>query len=282
MKISVTHTTIYRYEAPVLLEPHILRLRPRMSSEQLLLTYVLSISPTPAGTTECLDQDGNLATNAWFNQPTSELKVVNNFTVQLLRQNAFDYVIAGQSLDLALWYPEPLSTALAPYRIDGCVAFPVREYARKIAAASQWNTLTFLLALTRDINQTCNQVVRPDGAPWTAELTLRSREGSCRDLAVLFCDACRTMGIASRFVSGYELASASAAQPYMHAWAEVYLPGIGWRGYDPARGLAVTNAHVAVAAGFDSHLAAPVSGWYSGQSQSRMEASIVMNADVTG
>jgi transglutaminase-like putative cysteine protease len=100
-------------------------------------------------------------------------------------------------------------------------------------------------------------------------------EGSCRDLAVLYCDACRVMGIAARFVSGYECVTTVAGQNAdMHAWAEVYLPGIGWRGYDPSRGLAVSNGHVAVAAGFDHDLASPVSGWYGGGAPSRMQTSL--------
>jgi transglutaminase-like putative cysteine protease len=158
----------------------------------------------------------------------------------------------------------------------------VKQYAQTIAAGAQWNTLSFLSALTRHIFDTCHQVVRPDGAPWPAEQTLHLLEGSCRDLAVLFCDACRQMGIASRFVSGYECASASRTDSYMHAWAEVYLPGIGWRGYDPARGLAVSNRHVAVAAGFDPDLASPVAGWYSGFSGSHMEALLSLEVENAG
>ena len=65
----------------------------------------------------------------------------------------------------------------------------------------------------------------------------------------------------------------------MHAWAEVYLPGAGWRGYDPSRGLAVSRAHVAVAAGFDHDLAFPVAGLYRGGSRSQMEASLRMHVD---
>ena len=117
----------------------------------------------------------------------------------------------------------------------------MKQYAKSVAAGAQWNTLSFLLALSRQIFQTCRQVIRPYGPPWPSDQTLSSQEGSCRDLAVLFCDACRVMGIAARFVSGYECASADRQDSYMHAWAEVYLPGIGWRGYDPSRGLAVSN-----------------------------------------
>ena len=274
MKINVSHTTIYRYDLPVHLEPHIFRLRPRENSAQRLLAFSIQIAPTPAGTTECLDQDGTLALNAWFDAPTTELKVTSQFTVEMLRENPFDYVLPNQSLNLPLWYAEPLSAALISYRNDAQVAESVKQFAKSTAGEVQWNTLPFLTALSRRIFQTCRQVTRPYGPPWTSDQTLNSQEGSCRDLAVLFCDACRVMGIAARFVSGYECASASAQDPYMHAWAEAYLPGIGWRGYDPARGLAVSNQHIAVAAGFDHDLASPVAGWYSGASGSRMEASL--------
>lgn len=282
MKITVNHSTVYRYDFPVYLEPHIFRLRPRTHGAQRLLTFDLQIAPAPAGTTECLDQDGNLALNAWFSGPTRELSVRSRFTVEMLRENAFDYVIAGESLNLPLWYREPLSAALTSYRNDGNVAESVRQYAQSVAAGAQWNALSFLLTLSQQVYRTCRQVVRPSGSPWPSHQTLSSQEGSCRDLAVLFCDVCRVMGIAARFISGYERASAISRNPYMHAWSEVYLPGIGWRGYDPARGLAVSNEHVAVAAGFDSDLAAPVAGWFSGSSRSQMEASLSLQVDDAG
>lgn len=279
MRITATHSTVYRYDSPVYLEPHIFRLRPRMSNTQRLLAFDVQIEPTPAGTTECLDQDGNLALTAWFGGSTSELRLMSRFTVETVRDNPFDYVITGESLNLPLWYREPLCAALAPYRQDAHVAESVKQYAQSVAAGAQWNTLLFLTALSRRIFQGCRQVVRHQGPPWTSDHTLSCEEGSCRDLAVLFCDVCRVMGIAARFVSGYECASASGPDSYMHAWAEVYLPGIGWRGYDPSRGLAVANGHVAAAAGFDHDLASPVAGWYTGGSGSRMEASLSLQVD---
>jgi transglutaminase-like putative cysteine protease len=282
MKITATHTTIYRYDYPVYLEPHIFRLRPRMTNTQQLLAFDIQIAPVPAGTTECLDQDGNLALNAWFDTPTSSLSATSRFTVEMLRQNPFDYILTGESLNLPLWYADPLCAALVPYRHEANITESVKQFAKSLAAGAQWNTLSFLLALSGTIFQTWRQVVRQQGGPWPSDQTLRLREGSCRDLAVLFCDACRVMGIAARFVSGYECASAQSQDPYMHAWAEVYLPGIGWRGYDPARGLAVSNGHVAVAAGYDYDLAAPVAGRYSGGSGSQMEASLCMQVDYAG
>src|SRR5262249_17936328 len=90
------------------------------------------------------------------------------------------------------------------------------------------------------------------------------RQGACRDLAVLFIDACRCLGIAARFVSGYQEGYGSTAKQDLHAWAEVYLPGAGWRGYDPTHGLAVADRHGAVAAAPDPLNAAPVTATYRG------------------
>jgi transglutaminase-like putative cysteine protease len=278
MTISVEHSTVYRYECAVSLEPHTFRLRPRMTSTQRLLAFELRILPAAKRAVESLDQDGNLALHAWFDGPTRELSVLSRFTVELLRENPFDFVLSGQSLRLPLWYSEPLCAALAPYRNDIPVSTTVKQYAQSIAAGEQGNTLSFLAALNGQLFQTHQHVTRPEGPPWPSGVTLSRLEGSCRDLAVLFCDACRVMGIAARFVSGYECAAAGQPDSYMHAWAEVYLPDVGWRGYDPSRGLAVTSGHVAVAAGFDYDLASPIAGVYWGGG-SRMEASLHMHID---
>ncbi len=276
MRVSVEHSTAYAYSQAVHLEPHTFRLRPRMTNSQRLVAFEIHIVPTPTGNTEVLDQDGNLALRAWFDAPTQELRVTSKFSVDLLRENPFDFLLSDESLNLPLWYPEPLSTALASYRRDASVNTAVKQYAYAVAAEAQWNTLLFLSNLNQKLFQSCGQLTRPEGPPWTSDVTLGALQGSCRDLAVLFCDACRVVGIAARFVSGYECASAGQANAYMHAWAEVYLPGAGWRGYDPSRGLVVANTHVAVAASFHYDLASPVAGAYTGGAGARMDASLRM------
>ena len=280
MKLSVEHSTVYRYHHAVILEPHIFRLRPRMTSAQRLLAFEIQILPLPAGTSESLDQDGNLALHAWFDTLTQEFSIQSSFTVEMLRENPFDFMPSGgKSMNLPLWYLEPLCAALSPYRNDAQVGETVKQYAKSVAASAQWDTLPFLTLLTQQIFQTFHHVTRPEGPPWMSDITLNLREGSCRDLAILFCDICRVMGIAARFVSGYECAAAGLLNSYMHAWSEVYLPGAGWRGYDPSRGLAVSNGHIAVAAGFDHSLAAPVAGLFCGGAGAQMEASIRMNVE---
>jgi transglutaminase-like putative cysteine protease len=94
----------------------------------------------------------------------------------------------------------------------------------------------------------------------------------------LFIEACRSFGLAARFVSGYELQAARGEKADMHAWTEIYLPGGGWRGYDPSRGLATAERHIAVASGLTPKLAAPVTGAFRGNGvASRMEFDIAVH-----
>ena len=236
MRISVVHFTVYRYQKPVHPEPHTFRLRPRDDAAQRLVRFALEISPSPAGRNECLDQDGNVVTEAWFNGPLTELAARSSFEVETRRENPFDYLPHVP----AAAYPEPLRSALAPYLEAENPAGPVSAFAAAIAAAGSRDTLPFLTALNQRMFETFPRVTRDDVARAPAgNHTARGRRnlpGSGR--AVL--PACRTMGIAARVVSGYEREAALQERADMHAWAEVYLPGGGcWRGYDPSQGLAV-------------------------------------------
>src|SRR6185503_9215612 len=107
MIITVDHSTSYRYDCAVHLQPHTFRLRPRMTTTQRLLSFDLEVVPLPTGTTECLDQDGNLALHAWFGEPVAELCVTSRFRVELLRANPFDFNVLAESEHLPLTYSYP-------------------------------------------------------------------------------------------------------------------------------------------------------------------------------
>ncbi len=276
MRIAATHCSIYRYSQPVTLEPHLIRLRPRDCAVQRVLSHELSITPAPAGRSAFSDQDGNTVVQAWFTGQVQELAVESSFVVETLRANPYDFLLPSvQELTLPLRLPDNLRQALAPYLAGGC---EVREFAGKVAEAAGGQLMPFLDGLTASLMEGFQYVLRDDGPARPAGKTLAAREGSCRDLAVLFSEACRAMGIAARFVSGYEIAAALGEHAYMHAWAEVYVPNGGWRGYDPSRGLAVSTEHVAVAAAADPVLAAPISGTYRGSAKSSMTFQIQMQA----
>ncbi len=276
MRFAVVHSTEYRYSSPVHLEPHAIRLRPREDATERLLEYSLEIDPPPALRAAALDQDGNSVTNAWFEGLVERLSLRVSFLVETLRENPFEFLLQSGDTDIPIQYAEPLRIPLAAY-LGMDHNGEVREFAHELARESSWRTMEFLAALNRRLFETTTQLIRREGPPQPPERTLASRQGSCRDTAVLFCAACRTVGIAARFVSGYERAAALGPDGgEMHAWAEVYLQGGGWRGYDPSRGLAVTQFHIPVAAAADPVFAAPITGTFRGAAEAAMQYEIRM------
>ena len=119
-------------------------------------------------------------------------------------------------------------------------------------------------SLTSFIFENFKHELREEGPAQEPDETLSRKKGSCRDFVVLFTEAARSMGFAARFVSGYTEGDLSLMQNHLHAWAEVYLPGGGWRGYDPTLGLAVADRHVVVSSGATPLEAAPVTGSFRG------------------
>ena len=138
------------------------------------------------------------------------------------------------------------------------------------------NVGLFLTSLTQTIYESCIYETRHHGPPWPAGVVLAERRGTCRDFTVLFMAACRAVGLAARFVSGYQRGDADQEVHDLHAWPEVYVPGGGWRGFDPTLGLAVADGHIALAAAVDPAQAAVVMGQLkTGHfSQSKLEATI--------
>jgi transglutaminase-like putative cysteine protease len=276
VRVSITHSTVYRYSAAVYLEPQTIRLRPRADASQRVLQHALSILPFPAGRTECLDQDGNVITEAWFDGPTDTVSIQSAFAVETLRENPFDFLLRPGTGTLPLVYSPAVHSALEPYFRQPPAG--VREFSASLSGAAG-HALDFLSLLNRTLCEEFKYAVREIGAPHTAETTLQTREGSCRDLAVLFCEAARAAGIAARFVSGYQCGPVrDEGEVQMHAWAEVYLEGGGWRGYDPSSGLAVGTGHVALAAAADPALAAPVSGTFRGNAEASMGFAVALQS----
>ncbi len=241
-------------------------MRPRCDSSQRLRGSRLRIDPQPAIISEALDSEGNDVAYTWFEGTTESLIVASEFELETLRRNPFDYILLGEETHhLPLGYSAEWRDQLGRYIAgsngpDG----PVGRFARSIADSAGRETLPFLAVLNGRISKSYEVVVREEGDPLPAEETLKYTKAACRDLAVLFMECCRSLGIASRFVSGYHQGDRVANQRHMHAWAEVYLPGGGWRGYDPAYGLAVADRHVAVAASAAPSLAGPLSGSFRG------------------
>ena len=277
MLFDVTHISEYTFSQPVFLEPHIVRLRPQQDHRQNLLTYELEVEPEAAGVSTCADLDGNVIYNLWFELLHERLAITTRFRLETLNRQPLNFLLEPLGSDLPMKYDQDRVGVLAPYREREDADATVDLLCEEVGKEVRWQTLPFLHALSGRVFQTIKPMKRHQGDPWKAGKTLGRGQGSCRDLAVLFMDACRVAGLAVRFVSGYHGEGSDLKKPELHAWAEVYLPGAGWRGFDPTIGAMVSDKHVALAAAPNPRATAPITGTFRGSgATSQMRTSIKM------
>jgi transglutaminase-like putative cysteine protease len=271
MRFEIQHTTRYQYSSPVSLGPHTVRLRPRPDGGVRELEWSLQLDPEPQVRSDQLDADGNLVTRLWFRGETRHLEIDVRLRADTCRANAFDFVPDLGANRLPVDYAPGEAAALAPYRAQDTPDPAVRALATRIERASDGSPVSFLATLNQWICQEIEREIRDQGTAQAPSETLRLRRGACRDQTVLFNAAARAAGLAARFVSGYQDKSAMETERrHLHAWPEVYLPGGGWRGFDPTRGIAVAAGHIPVAASANPAEAAPVVGSYYGRARSEM------------
>jgi len=265
MDYRISHQTTYTYSRPVALAPHDLRLIPRSDGHQHLRSLAVQILPLPQGESTVLDTYGNHLRRYWWSEePTTTLMIQVTSEVTTYCENPFNYLLDPWATTLPFNYPQRLANELQPY-LAAAVDPVAYQLAWQILTTVEGQLLPFLSELNEQIYRTCQHQIRETGAPWPPCVTWQQRQGSCRDTAVLFIHACRAVGLAARFVSGYQEGDPDNPERHLHAWVEVYLPGAGWRGYDPTHGLAVSDRHVALVAAADPSDTAPIHGMVRGQ-----------------
>jgi transglutaminase-like putative cysteine protease len=93
-----------------------------------------------------------------------------------------------------------------------------------------------------------------------AAKTFAAGQGQARDLAHVFIACSRSLGFPARIVVGHFFAEGGGEQSCVHGWAEAYIAGLGWIGFDPSSGRCPEGAHIRVAIGIDAIDALPVRG----------------------
>lgn len=252
MRFHVRHESLYRYDTPIALGSHVLRLTPR-AANVVLDSHRLVIEPEPALRQQQIDAFGNEIIRVEFSGTTRKLRVDSEFELDTLPATPL----------------EPLRDVLrrAPEVRHGSNAPPhpsVEQFAESLAVQVDREPVSFLDHLSRTLFAQFDRHIRPEGNARPAHETLALRSGACRDLTTLFLESCRSLGLAARFVSGYQaLAQTPDGQRHLHAWAEVFLPGIGWRGWDATHGMRATDGHVALCAAPTQAATMPIEGSYS-------------------
>jgi transglutaminase-like putative cysteine protease len=237
--LMLHHRTTYRYRAPMVFGPHRLMLRPRESRTLRLHAHDLEISPA-ATLTWAHDVAGNAVATASFTEPADTLVIdsVAELTLDVDEWPVFD--IAASASIYPFLLSEDEMTDLGALRLQAYLdsSGRLREWARDFVAGGRTDTLSLLKDVSNGVAAQIAYEEREDESAQTPVETLARGKGSCRDFAVLFVDAVRSLGFGARIVSGYlydpdRYAIGSAGTGSTHAWAEVYVPGAGWIMFDP-------------------------------------------------
>jgi transglutaminase-like putative cysteine protease len=281
-RLKISHYTEYQFPDVVILQPHRLLLRPREGHDVHIESSLLDISPAHVVKWHRDVFDNSVAVVS-FTAPAARLSIASEVVIEHYEQTPLDFLIEDYAAHYPFAYDADERIDLMAYQqpVYPDDADAAREWARRFQSP-QGGTPTFALldAMNRAIENEWRYVVREAPGIQSPAQTLASRTGSCRDYATLFMEVCRHLGIASRFVSGYLHAPATeAGNATSHAWAEVYLPGCGWKGFDPTLGEVAGSRHIAVAVSRRPDEVSPVAGSYLGPA-SPIPA-LIVNVQVT-
>jgi transglutaminase-like putative cysteine protease len=265
--IQIQHLTRYQYAETVSLLPHTLHLRPRDGHDIRVLSSRLDISPEFRIRWK-RDVYGNSVAVVDFLQPAGELVIASEVMVEHYEEEPLEFVLEDDARLFPFRYDPAEQIDLAPYQ---SALFPQDRLLLKDWTADVCNpaagadTIAMLTSVNTKIANSLKYKVREEPGVQSPAQTLSSNTGSCRDFATLFIEICRHCGLASRFISGYVLNEAVPDEhTATHAWAEVFLPGSGWRGFDPTSGLVVSGDHIAAAVHRHPEAIPPVAGSFVG------------------
>lgn len=236
------HITTYRYQQPVTFGEHRAIFLPRAGHNGRLLNYAIETS-VPSQVRWMMDTLSNSVAVLKFSEPADALTVTYRLTGEHFGVKAIaDFPLERRAEEVPVQYtPDEwadLSMFMQPHSHDpeGRVA----AWAKHFVAGDQDNTLNVLQRMMDTINSTLGYQAREAEGTQTPDETLRVQSGTCRDYAWLMVEALRRLGFACRFISGYLYDEAldggevgMTGSGATHAWLQVYLPGAGWRSYDP-------------------------------------------------
>jgi transglutaminase-like putative cysteine protease len=270
MKLTIHHRTAYRYARPVVLQPHRMMLRPRGSHDVAVLASSLVCLPV-AEFDWTQDVFGNLIATGTFAEPTSELVITSELTVEQSAAAWPVFRIATEAHSFPFEYSPDDFADLGALRISehGDPEGRLEAWTRAFVHGRATDTLSLLKDINAGILDAVTYRIRDEEGTQSPLETLALASGSCRDIAALFIEAVRCLGFGARAVSGYLFdAQQNADYPgSTHAWAEVYLPGAGWIAFDPThRRLGGANL-IPVAVARSNRQIMPIVGGYVGASE---------------
>jgi transglutaminase-like putative cysteine protease len=268
-RVEIKHSTIYRYSAPVILYPQLVRLRPTPYCRTVINSYQLKIEPAQHFIHWQQDAFNNHIARLVFSQPVEMFSLEVRIQADIASVNPFDFFVDDCASHWPFSYSDELRLDLAPYLYIEKAGVKMQLLLDSFSQMTG-GVVDFLLEVSQALVQRINYIERLDPGVQSCEESLSKSSGSCRDSAWLLVQTFRHLGLAARFVSGYsiQLSSGSGDQSSdaqsdstdLHAWAEVFIPGGGWIGIDSTSGLLTGEGHIPLCSTREPLSAAPVSG----------------------
>jgi transglutaminase-like putative cysteine protease len=265
-RLDIRHRTTYRYAEPVRFGRHRLVLRPREDHDLRILEMQLTIEPLHR-LTWARDVHGNSLALVDFEGDATTLAFTSEVTIE--RHRPFPEKRFHQPAIIA-WpvvYPVEETAIVNGYRTLSYADESVRveDWLRQTLQQRHDDAEATMLDLCAHLFRSITYRRRSEKGVQSPLQTIEAASGSCRDMATLMMECARLLGVAARFASGYLHGSASlAGRASTHAWTEVYLPTLGWRGFDPTMGKETGLQHIATGVSQHPRGVMPVSGTFSG------------------
>ena len=270
MKWKIRHRTQYNYAAPVKSSFNEVRLQPFSNSEQTVETFLLKVLPATR-LSHYHDFYSNVVHRFEITEPHSSLLVESELRVA-------SHPPAPLAADASFWPLARIGEALKETRCHeflGASRFvdvePETWRTAIEATDGQTDTWQAALALMRFIHGQFVYLSNSTNVHTHIRDVLKEKRGVCQDFAHVMLGFCRTLKIPALYVSGYLATEAASAT---HAWTEVYVPGVGWRGLDPTNNRQTDGQYVKIAVGRDYADVPPVTGTYKGTTDRKLEVEV--------
>jgi transglutaminase-like putative cysteine protease len=266
--VRVRHLTRYTYQTPVEYSEHWGHLRPVHDWRQRLQRYRMRVTPK----VEVVDYEdvfGNFATRFTVDQPYSELLIESESVVELIDFDPFAFArkpINRPKFPIAWmpWERTMLAPYLTPEELPHTQLRSLYDYAMTFVSANKGDIMETLFQINLEMFRNYQYVPGSTCLSTSPFVVMTNRTGVCQDFTNLFITMARLLGIPARYVMGYiytgNTGQTRAGSDASHAWVQLYIPDIGWKGFDPTNGVLPQQDHIRVAVGRHYRDTSPTTG----------------------